>query len=98
VLVCEMAFLRSRSIFKKVGMFRKHGADHHELCTIYFSVLWSIHYVLCAPCSEKRRSSSDQNQRSFQKAISFKCFPGGFLKGPVVSEIAASNHAKDPLG
>jgi hypothetical protein len=30
--------------------------------------------------------------------ISFKCFPGGFLEGPVVSEIAVPDHAKNPLG
>jgi hypothetical protein len=34
----------------------------------------------------------------FQKAISFKCFPGGFLKGPMVSEISVPNHAKNLLG
>jgi hypothetical protein len=69
-----------------------------EWCTIYFSVSKSIHYVLCVNCSGKWRSSSNQDQYSFQKATSFKCFPGGFLTDPVVSEIAVRNHAKIPWG
>jgi hypothetical protein len=34
----------------------------------------------------------------FPKAISFKCFCGGLLKGPVVNEISVPNHEKNPLG
>jgi hypothetical protein len=29
----------------------------------------------------------------FKKTISFKYFPGSFWKGPLVSEIAVTNHA-----
>jgi hypothetical protein len=64
-----------------------------DLCMIYFSVLESVHSVICANCSGKLRSSSDQDQHSLQKAISFKDSPGVFLKSPVVSEIAIPNHA-----
>jgi hypothetical protein len=28
----------------------------------------------------------------------FKRFPGGFLKGPMVSEIVIPSHAENPLG
>jgi hypothetical protein len=74
------------------------GFDHQELCTIYFSALENIHYVLCSHCSGKRRSSSDQGQGSFQKAKSLKCFPCGILKGPAVSEIAVPNYGENPRG
>jgi hypothetical protein len=42
--------------------------------------------------------SIDSRPMLFSKAISIKCFSGGFLKGPVVSEIGVPNHVKNPLG
>jgi hypothetical protein len=93
-----MAFLRRRDIFKKVGMFRKHGFRSSRI--IYDLFFCFIKYPLRLVCKLFWKTEIFIRSRPtlFSKAISFKCFPSGFLKGPVVTEIAVPNHAKNPLG
>jgi hypothetical protein len=73
------------------------GLDPHEFCKIYFTVLESVYDVFFVNCSRKRRSSSDQDQHSFQKERFFEGFRDNFLNHPVIDKTSVPNHTKNPL-